>query len=50
MKAKRLVVFCAIVVVCLSLTAIFSPNVIKGLRLGLDLKGGFEILYVATPV
>jgi SecD/SecF fusion protein len=34
----------------LSLTAIFSPNVIKGLRLGLDLKGGFEILYVATPV
>lgn len=50
MKAKRLVVFCAIVVICLGLTAIFSPNVIKGLRLGLDLKGGFEILYVATPV
>lgn len=50
MKAKRLGIFCAIVVVCLGLTAIFSPNVIKGLRLGLDLKGGFEILYVATPV
>lgn len=50
MKAKRLVVFLAIVLVCLGLTAIFSPGVIKGLRLGLDLKGGFEILYVATPV
>lgn len=50
MKAKRLVAFCSIVIACLLAVGIFSPNVIKGLRLGLDLKGGFEILYVATPV
>jgi preprotein translocase subunit SecD len=50
MKVKRLVAFITIVVLCLAAVGSTSRWVIDGLRLGLDLKGGFEILYVATPV
>ncbi|MDF2925099.1 MAG: SecDF [Paenibacillaceae bacterium] len=50
MVKKRLIAFIAIVVLCLTAAGITSPHLVKNLRLGLDLKGGFEILYVATPV
>lgn len=50
MNAKRFVAFLLIVVLTLGAVAITSPHLVKQIRLGLDLKGGFEILYVATPI
>lgn len=50
MNIKRLVAFLLIVVVTLGVVAWTSPGLLPKVRLGLDLKGGFEILYVAEPV
>lgn len=50
MKVNRLIAFLLIVVVTLALVGVTSPSLVKKIRLGLDLKGGFEILYVATPI
>lgn len=50
MNGKRLVVFLLIVVVTLGVAGFTSPHLLQGVRLGLDLKGGFEILYVASPI
>ncbi|WP_135555016.1 protein translocase subunit SecD [Paenibacillus cymbidii] len=50
MKVNRLVAFLLIVVVMLALVGVTSPALLDRIKLGLDLKGGFEILYVATPI
>ncbi|GAA3408265.1 protein translocase subunit SecD [Paenibacillus hodogayensis] len=50
MNIKRLAAFLLIVVITLGVVAWSSPGLLPKIRLGLDLKGGFEILYVAEPV
>ena len=50
MDVKRIVAFILIVVFGFGLMGWTSPGLLKDLRLGLDLKGGFEILYEATPI
>jgi preprotein translocase subunit SecD len=45
MRLGRLVAFIAIVLAVLGLTASTSLNLWKGVRLGLDLQGGFDLLY-----
>lgn len=50
MNIKRLAAFLLIVVVLLGVVVWTSPGLLSKVRLGLDLKGGFEILYVAEPI
>jgi preprotein translocase subunit SecD len=50
MLGKRLFAFLAIVVILFGVIAWTSPSLVKEVRLGLDLKGGFEVLYEATPL
>ncbi|TMV52885.1 protein translocase subunit SecD [Paenibacillus mesophilus] len=50
MNIKRLAAFLLIVIVTLGVVAWSSPGLLAKVRLGLDLKGGFEILYVAEPI
>lgn len=50
MDIKRIVAFLGIVAITFAMIIWSSPNLVKNLRLGLDLKGGFEILYVAEPI
>jgi len=50
MDAKRLSAFAAIVIAVLAAVAATSVPIAQGVKLGLDLKGGFEILYVAEPM
>lgn len=47
---KRIIAFLVVVITALSVIVVTSPDLTKGLRLGLDLKGGFEILYEAEPI
>ncbi|MBW7455460.1 protein translocase subunit SecD [Paenibacillus sepulcri] len=47
---RRLLAFVLIVVVSVGVVAATSPMIIDKVRLGLDLKGGFEILYEAQPI
>ena len=47
---KRLLAFVFVVVVCFGLIAWTSPGLLNSTKLGLDLKGGFEILYEAEPL
>lgn len=47
---KRLVSFILVVLVTVGIMAYTSPGLLKDIRLGLDLKGGFEILYEAEPL
>lgn len=47
---KRIVAFVLIVVVSLGVMTFTSPSIVNNIRLGLDLKGGFEILYEASPL
>lgn len=49
MNMKRLAAFLLIVVITLGVAVWTSPGLLSKVRLGLDLKGGFEILYVAEP-
>ncbi len=49
MDKKRLTAFILIVLVTLGVVAGTSLPIAQGVKLGLDLKGGFEILYVASP-
>ncbi|MBY9079626.1 protein translocase subunit SecD [Paenibacillus sp. HN-1] len=46
---KRLLSFIITVLVLTAVMAVSSPGLLDKVRLGLDLKGGFEILYQATP-
>lgn len=50
MNAKRFVIFLLIVAVSFVTIGITGPALMKNARLGLDLKGGFEILYQAEPL
>lgn len=47
---KRVIAFLLIVVVSLGVILWTSPSIVNSIRLGLDLKGGFEILYQASPL
>lgn len=47
---KRVTAFLLIVVVSLGVILWTSPSIVNNIRLGLDLKGGFEILYQASPL
>lgn len=47
---KRIVSFILVVLVTVGVMAYTSPGLLKDIRLGLDLKGGFEILYEAQPL
>lgn len=50
MFGKRIIAFLAIVVIMFGVIAWTSPSLVKDVRLGLDLKGGFEVLYEAEPL
>ncbi|MEK8131514.1 protein translocase subunit SecD [Paenibacillus filicis] len=50
MDIKRIVAFLAIILIVFTSIGLSSPNLVKNVKLGLDLKGGFEILYVAEPI
>jgi SecD/SecF fusion protein len=47
---KRIAAFFFIVIVLFAAVVWTTPGILNGIRLGLDLKGGFEILYVAEPL
>ncbi len=47
---KRMLALLLIVVVTLGVIAVTSPSLVQQVKLGLDLKGGFEILYEAEPL
>ncbi|RJX41395.1 protein translocase subunit SecD [Paenibacillus pinisoli] len=49
MFGKRILAFLAIVVVGFAAMAATTPWVLDGVKLGLDLKGGYEVLYEAVP-
>ncbi|GIP31401.1 protein translocase subunit SecD [Paenibacillus sp. J2TS4] len=50
MNGKRMAAFVILIVLTLGVVGFTSSQLVSKVRLGLDLKGGFEILYVATPV
>lgn len=47
---KRIFAFILVVFLTFGIVLTTSSDLVKGLRLGLDLKGGFEILYEAEPI
>ncbi|MDI4643933.1 protein translocase subunit SecD [Cohnella hashimotonis] len=47
---KRVVAFLLTVAFTLTIVTATFPNIVDRVRLGLDLKGGFEVLYEANPV
>jgi preprotein translocase subunit SecD len=47
---KRLLVFVLVVAVTFGVMAATTPGLLDKTKLGLDLKGGFEILYEAKPL
>ncbi|WP_068774182.1 protein translocase subunit SecD [Paenibacillus sp. FJAT-26967] len=49
MDVKRISAFFLTVIITLAVIATTSPALLGNIRLGLDLKGGFETLYVAEP-
>jgi len=49
MVKKRLLAFVTVVVVLFVTMIWTSPSILKSVKLGLDLKGGFEVLYEASP-
>jgi preprotein translocase subunit SecD len=49
MNGKKLFAFVLIVLITLGTVIGTSPYFMKKVKLGLDLKGGFETLYVASP-
>lgn len=50
MKRSRLTVFGITVIAILAIIVAFFGDIRDNMRLGLDLKGGFEILYEVTPL
>src|SRR5690606_35486539 len=50
MDAKRIIACVAAVAIVFAAAAVTTPGILKDIRLGLDLKGGFEILYRAEPI
>ncbi|CAH1214665.1 Protein translocase subunit SecDF [Paenibacillus allorhizoplanae] len=47
---KRISFFFLTVVIVLAAVGVTSPSLVDRIKLGLDLKGGFEILYTAEPL
>ncbi|TFE30728.1 protein translocase subunit SecD [Cohnella luojiensis] len=47
---KRIVAFVLVVLVSFGIMGAFTPGLLNGTKLGLDLKGGVEILYEAFPL
>jgi preprotein translocase subunit SecD len=47
---RRISAFFLTVIVVLGFVAATSPGLVQRIKLGLDLKGGFEILYTAEPL
>ncbi|MDD6467863.1 MAG: protein translocase subunit SecD [Erysipelotrichaceae bacterium] len=47
---SRFYVFCVTVIALLVMVSAFANDVIKNMNLGLDLRGGFEIVYEVTPL
>ncbi|HEY2492222.1 MAG TPA: protein translocase subunit SecD, partial [Paenibacillus sp.] len=47
---KRIITFIVTILVLSGVMAVSSPGLLDKVRLGLDLKGGFEILYEAQPI
>jgi SecD/SecF fusion protein len=47
---KRIIIFIVTILVLSGVMAVSSPELLHKVRLGLDLKGGFEILYEAQPI
>lgn len=50
MNKKRIVVFLLTILVMIGCIGTFSASSIDNMNLGLDLKGGFEILYEVSPL
>ncbi|MBC8080984.1 MAG: protein translocase subunit SecD [Gorillibacterium sp.] len=50
MNTKRFAAFLLTIVLMLTVVGATSPYIVSKIRLGLDLKGGFEILYEAAPL
>lgn len=50
LNRNRIVVFFTTIVLILSLVIAFGKNVINDMNLGLDLKGGFAIVYEVEPL
>ncbi|MGC5328805.1 protein translocase subunit SecD [Brevibacillus sp. SYSU BS000544] len=50
MNMKRILAFFVTVILTMSIITFTTPTILNGLKLGLDLKGGFEILYEAHPI
>lgn len=50
MLNKRILAFLLTVIISLGIIGVTTPDIVKNVRLGLDLKGGFEILYEAEPL
>lgn len=48
-KRSRIVAFFLIIVLLGSLAGATTNNILKNIKLGLDLQGGFEVLYEVTP-
>ncbi|KAF0825507.1 protein translocase subunit SecDF [Cytobacillus firmus] len=48
-KRSRIVAFFLIVLLLGSLAGATTNNILKNIKLGLDLQGGFEVLYDVTP-
>jgi len=49
-KRSRIVAFFLIVILFLSVMGVTTDSIINRLKLGLDLQGGFEVLYQVKPV
>ena len=49
-KNSRLIIFGLTVLVLLATVIGFYPNIKNGMTLGLDLQGGFEIVYEVSPL
>ncbi|WNR47001.1 protein translocase subunit SecD [Paenibacillus roseipurpureus] len=50
MDWKRISFFFLTVIIVLGAVGVTSPSLVDRIKLGLDLKGGFEILYTAEPL
>lgn len=48
-KRSRLVAFLLIVLLIFSAMGVTSKDIVNGIKLGLDLQGGFEVLYEVKP-
>lgn len=48
-KKGKILTFFIIVVLLAALIALTGKNIVKGINLGLDLQGGFEVLYQTEP-